>query len=134
MGGINARLETIVIANPVECVDKFEDVLAKAMTAFDEFTNKNPPDNEAALGNIEGAVGDLEATFNDNECSNPGKLTNLMKDLAGIAREVVNQAIEEASGDTTDAEAARDAGNDHRTADEYKDAVSKYKDALSKLP
>ena len=56
---IIVRLQEIVDDNPGECADKVEDALAKAQTALDEL-NKTPPGNQAALGNIEGSVGDLE--------------------------------------------------------------------------
>ncbi len=103
-----------------------------------EEVNKTPPDNQAALGNIEGAVGDLEAAFNDGDCADPAELTDLMDDLAAIARAVALQAIEEAilqggdPGDISDAQDSLAEGDALRAAGQYKDAVSKYKDALSK--
>ncbi len=58
-------LNTIIQANPnTPLADKTEDGLATVLTAIEEL-EKTPPDNQAAVGNIEGAVGDLEAAVQD---------------------------------------------------------------------
>ncbi len=128
MAGIIVRLQACINDNPGDCADKVEDALAKAQTALAEF-NKTPPDNQAALGNIEGTVGDLEAAL--GICPDPDKLTDLMVDLTAIARAVAVEAIDEA-GNPSDALDSLSEGDDLRDEGKYKDAVSKYKDALAK--
>ena len=46
---------------------------------------KTPPNNQAALGNIEGAVGDLEAAIGLDSAQDE-VLTDAMDALAGVAR------------------------------------------------
>ncbi|MDJ0835678.1 MAG: hypothetical protein QNK37_04125 [Acidobacteriota bacterium] len=127
---IIARLQAVIAANPGKCTDKVEDALAGADTALDEMLK---PDQEAALGNLEGVEGDLEAAYDEEECNDPSELVSLMDDIAAIARYVVVTAVEEASGNTGDAEDSLAEGDDYRAEGKYKDAVAKYKDALSKL-
>lgn len=136
---IVARLQAVIAANPGACADKVEDALAGVVTALEEFL-KTPPDDEAALGNLEGVVGDLEAAFDDGNCLDPDELEALMNDLAGIARAVAVVAIEDAitqggdPGDIGDAQDSRAEGDALRDAGQHKDAVSKYKDAVAKAP
>ncbi len=116
--------------------DMADDAIAKIETAKDELV-KDPPDNQAAAGNIEGAIGDIQAAVDSGDLAaatgNP-----LMDQLADIARQLAQDAIDEAianSGDPdkiSEAEASLAKGDAHRTLDDYKDAVNKYKDALSK--
>ena len=116
--------------------DKLQDALDKLQTALDEL-NKESPDNQAALGNIEGAIGDLEAAVND-ELLDAETGNDLMDQLAGIARQLAEDAIAQAvdnSGDPDkieEAETSRDDGDALRASGDYKDAVNKYKDALAK--
>jgi len=57
------ELQYIVDLNPGTAVaDKIEDVVAKAQTAMIEL-KKSPPDYPAALGNLDGAKGDLQAAI-----------------------------------------------------------------------
>ena len=106
-------------------------------TAIDEL-NKTPPDNQAAMGNIEGAVGDIEASIGLGTATEDAALTNLMDDLAGIARQIASDAIDAAiarSGDATkilDAQLSLADGDPLRASGDFKDAVNKYKDALAK--
>jgi hypothetical protein len=59
------ELQYIVDTNPGTAVaDKVEDVVAKARTAIIEL-KKSPPDYPAAFGNLEGAMGDLQAAIKD---------------------------------------------------------------------
>ena len=77
-------LQSIVDANPgTPLADKIEDVVAKVQTALDEL-NKIPPDIPAALGNIEGALGDLDAAKEIDPAQGP-TLTDLMDQLSGVA-------------------------------------------------
>ena len=61
-----------------------------------------------------------------------------MDQLAGIARQVATDALDEAiaqsgdPGEINDAQQALNEGDGLRTSEAFKDAVNKYKDALSK--
>ena len=98
---------------------------------------RQPSSKKAALGNIEGAVGDLEAALGVENCSDPDELEALTEDLAGIARAVASGAIEKAIalggdlGDVGAAQASQADGDVLRAAEQYKDAVGKYKDAVA---
>ena len=99
--------------------------------------NKDPSDNQAAAGNIEGAIGDLEAAI--NEGLDPVVGAEIMDALAGITRQLAENAIDTAndtpgsdSGEISDAEQSLADGDALRTSGDYKDAANKYKDALSK--
>lgn len=130
-------VQAIVDASPgTDVEDKLEDVVAKLDTVVEEF-NKTPPDNQAALGNMEGAVGDLEAAVDDGLIS-AAEGNDLMDQLAAIARQVTQNAINAAiaargdAGDISDATASLAEGDTLRDDGAYKDAVAEYKDALSK--
>ena len=116
--------------------DKVADAAAKAQTALMEL-DKTPPDNQAALGNIEGAVGELEAAI--NEGLDTAQANALMDQLLAIARQIVMTALDQAialgSADPSvieEAEMFLDDGDALRDVGDFKDAVNKYKDALSK--
>ena len=82
------QLRDIVDANPGSpLADKVEDAAAKAYTALEELA-KTPPDDQAAVGNIEGAIGDLEAAVADG-LLDPGHGNQLMDQLAGIVSQLV---------------------------------------------
>ena len=110
--------------------DEAEDVIAKLGTAVEEL---DKPDNQAALGSIEDAVGELESAGLD-----PDVGFALMDQLAGIAREIAAQAIDEAiacdptNSDIADAQQVLNDGDELRATDAFKDTVNKYKDALAK--
>ena len=137
---LEANIDTlldIVDANPgTPLADKLEDALAQVQTALDELA-KEPPDNQAALGNIEGAVGDIEAAVNDG-LLDATEGTDLMDQLAGAARQLAEEALNEAiaqggdPGVIADAQQALDDGDTLRASGAFKDAVNKYKDALAK--
>ena len=130
-------LQTIIDENlgtPLE--DKLQDVLDSLQTALDEL-NKTPPDNQPAMGNIEGAMGDLEAAINEGPVPVSG--AELMDTLAGIARHLAVNAIVEAiatpgsdPGEISDAQQSLTDGDLLRTSGDFKDAVNKYKDVLAK--
>ncbi len=129
-----AELQQVVNDNPnTPFADKLEDAIAKLQTAIIDL-NKTPRDNQAAAGNLEGAVGDLLAAFNEGLLEDP----QLMDQLAGVARRMavntINWAIDE-EGDTTvisDAQQFLQQGDQFRASGAFKDAVAKYKDALAK--
>ncbi|MDJ0839342.1 MAG: S8 family serine peptidase [Acidobacteriota bacterium] len=127
---IIARLEAVIAANPGDCTDKVEDVLSGVETALEEFLK---PDYEAFIGNIEGAVGDLEAAVEENNCNDPAELNDLLNALADAAVAVALQEINNASGNIRDALESLAEGDAERGAGEFKDAVAKYKDVLGKL-
>ena len=115
--------------------DKLEDVIDKLQVAPEELA-KTPPDNQAAIGNIEGAVGEIEAAVKDG-LLNSGEGTQLMDQLAGIARNIAAGAVDQAiagGGDPSkidDAQLALGEGDALRASEAFRDAVNKYKDALS---
>lgn len=81
------KLRGIVDDNPGSPVaDKVEDAAAKANTALGEL-EKTPRDNQAAAGNIEGAIGDLEAAVADG-LLDPGNGNRLIDQLASIIRQL----------------------------------------------
>ncbi len=81
------KLQGIVDDNPGSPVaDKVEDAAAKANTALGEL-EKTPSDNQAAAGNIEGAIGDLEAAVTDG-LLDPGHGNRLIDQLANIIRQL----------------------------------------------
>ena len=130
-------LQDIVDNDPgAPLADKLEDAIVKLQTALDEFNN-TPPDNQSAVGDLEGAVGDIEAAINEGLDLMQG--IELMDQLAGIARQVATDALDQAiarGADPTvvaDAQQALDDGDFLRASGAFfKDAVNKYKDALAK--
>ena len=134
---VTVDLQEIVDNNPgTPLADKVEDALAKAQTALEEL-NKTPPDNQAAAENIEGSVGDLEAALGLDPAQDPA-VTDLMDQLASIARQLAADATSEAfaqGGDTAKINEAQQAlanGDALRALGAFKDAVNKYKEALAK--
>ncbi len=80
--------------------DMADDAIAKLETAKDELA-KDPPDNQAAAGNIEGAIGDIQAAVDSGDLA-AATGNRLMDQLAGIVRQFAQDAIYEAivySGD-----------------------------------
>jgi hypothetical protein len=132
------RLQAIVSANPGACRDKVEDALYSTKIVLRK-VSRTPPRNVGALGTLEGAVGDLEAAYDDGACSDPGELSELLDDLVNSARAMAMQIIAEAisnggsNGDIRDAQKAFSEGEAFRAAGKHKDAVAKYKDAVSKV-
>ncbi len=114
--------------------DKLEDALQSCQTALTEF-NKTPPDNQAVMGNIEGVIGDIETAIGLDPTQDAA-LTNLMDDLAGIARQLASDAINAATaGDPViiaDAQQSLADGDALRALGQFKNAANEYKDALAK--
>jgi hypothetical protein len=54
-----------------EIADKVEDAVVKLNDGLSELV-KTPPDRQASLGNIEGAVGELEAAVKDGLLDSQG--------------------------------------------------------------
>ena len=131
------ELQEIVDNNPdTPLAAKLNNAIANLITALQEL-NKTPPDNQAAVGNIEGAVGDLEAAVTDG-LLDAVQGAQLMDPLAGIARQLavnaLNEAIDREGGATAIADAQQFLadGDALRTSGAFKDAVNKYKDVLAK--
>jgi hypothetical protein len=136
IASISDQVQAIVASAPGSpLADKVEDVRDKFRVAVVEL-NKTPPDNQAAVGNIEGAVGDVQAAVDDGVLD-PALGDLLMDQLAGVAKQIASNAIEQATaggGDSdkiADAVMARADGDALLASPTYKDAVNKYKDAVS---
>ncbi len=139
--GVSDDLTAIINANPsTTLAAKLGDAQASVETAVEELAQE-PPDNQAAVGNFEGAVGSICDAVND-EGLDPGEGTQLMDVLAGIARQLAVEAIDEAiaaggnEDDIAEAQASLDIGDVLRmmasgACDLFKDAVDEYKNALS---
>ena len=134
---ICAQLQDIVNNNPgTPLADKIEDAKAKTQTAVNEL-NKEPADNQAAIGNIEGAVGDLEVAVNAG-LFDPEEGAQLMDQLAGIARQIAADALAQAidgGGNPTiiaEAQQALADGDALRISGAFKDAINNYKVGLTK--
>ena len=122
--------------------DKLGDAVASLETASEEL-NKEPPDSQAAVGNIEGAVGSICDAVSD-EGLDPVEGAALMDNLAGIARQLAVDAIDEAIAVGGDAGEIQEAMDFLAEADSLRElataemcelfriAISAYKDALAK--
>ena len=138
--GIQAQidvLEAFIQTNPgTPLADKLDDAVAKLKTAQVELA-KTPPDNQAAMGNLEGAVGDLESAVQDGLLT-PGQGTRIMDALTEVARQLAVGALLVATAqggdpsDISDAQQSLANGDVLRAAGAFKAAVAQYKDALSK--
>ena len=122
--------------NPgTELEDKITDVQDSVQKALDEL-NKTALHYQTAMGEIEGIVGDLEATIGLEPTVDP-VLLDLMYQLTGVARHLATHAIDEAivGGGLVDkiaeAEQSLADGDALRASGDFKDAVNKYKDAVS---
>ena len=133
------NLEHIIICNPdTPVADKLEDALAKVQVALKELT-KTPPDHAAAMGSIEGTVGDIEAAVEDG-LLDPVLGTQLMDQLAGIANQLATGAMDQAIAQgcelTTNsalagAVEALAEGDALRGLGAFTDAVKRYKEAVA---
>lgn len=125
-----------------DLADKAEDAMAKLESAGQELA-KQQPDDQAAAGNLEGAIGDLEAAVRD-KCFDPATGIGVMDDLAAISRQLATRSLDagfsyggerdemrQARNELARGDALRAAGRRGRL-DAFKQAAAKYKDALSK--
>ena len=138
--GVSDILQAIVDNNPgTALADKLEDVIASLQVVLEELIKSG---NEAAVGNIEGAVGSLDVGELEDAVED-GLIdatlgAQLMDILAWIAQQMAIEALDQAiaqggnPSDIADAEEALEDGNGLRGEGAYKDAVNKYKDALAK--
>jgi len=113
-----------------------EDKLNSAQSMIDDAIGKIGSDNQDAVSKIEGAEGDVEAAENEGLDPDDGKI--VMDDLAGVARQIARDEIDQGIAGACDGSLIDDAiealseGDSLRASESYKDAVSKYKDAVSK--
>ena len=140
---VTENLQEIINDNPgTPLADKLADALDSVETALEEL-DKEPPDNQAAVGNLEGAVGSIcDAVLDEGFDAAQGTL--LMDNLAGVARQLAVDAINAAiamGGDPIEigeAEMFLAEGDAFRAlgvagdCEAFKDAISAYKDALAK--
>jgi len=130
-----ARLEQLLADHPTAAADKIEDVLAKLLNAHFALT-KDPPDHQAAAGNVKGAVGDLEAALKDGLLDIAQGLRQ-MDVLTYATRMLATDAIDAAVAAGADPEKMAEAGEYLILGDEYwinlafKDAVDSYKNVLA---
>jgi len=132
---VSEALSDIVDSNPgTPLADKIEDAMDELLTALVEL---DQPDNQAAVGNIEGAVGKLEAAVKDGLLDAEQGI-QLMDDLSATAKQLADTALDQAIAQGGDPDVINDAqqslleGDGYRADEAFKDAVNKYKDALGK--
>ena len=130
------ELQAIIAANPGKLADKVEDALEKFQSASARL-DRARPDRLAAIGNLEGAIGDLEAAVKEGLDAAQGQ--ELMKELSTVARQLAAAEINMTTANNGNARKIAEAnrslaeGDGLRAAGKFKDAVNKYKDALSKV-
>jgi hypothetical protein len=132
-----AMLRALVDDNPkTPLANKLEGALDKLEKADFELA-KTPADREAALNNIEDAIGDVEAAVEQGLLA-AARGNTIMLLLADEARSYAKVAIGEAierGGELSkivDAERRLAEGDVHLAAGAYKQAAGRYRDALSK--
>lgn len=115
---------------------KLNDALAKLDDAMVELA-KTPPDRVAALGKVEGALGELEDAVKDSGLNN-AEGTRWMDQLAGSARQLAGDALNRAiaqcpnDSETIQAQQALAQGDALRSTGKFKEAVDRYRQSLSK--
>jgi subtilisin family serine protease len=131
-----AELDAIIDDGSGPRSDKLEDARDKLRKALEEL-EKTPPARQAAMGAIEGALGDLQAAADEGHLD-ASQRTRLNDRVTGAARQLAVDAIKEASarggnaGKIAEANGALAEGDAQRDAGNFKSAVAKYKDALAK--
>lgn len=137
------KIENLIDADPdSDLAAKAQDAIEKLEDAVVELS-KTPPDEQAAAGNIEGAIGELEAAVKDGVLDLATGIA-FMNDLVGISRTLATDAVALAVNEGGDAKDIKDAEKFLAKADKlrakgqagkfrkFKDAANFYKDALSK--
>jgi prepilin-type N-terminal cleavage/methylation domain-containing protein len=132
---VNDSLCDIADNNPgTPLADKIEDAADKLAAALTEL---GIPDNQAAAGNIEGAVEELEVAVDDGLLDAEQGIPH-MDDLSAAARQMADTAVNQATAQGGDPDSINEAqqymlqGDQFRQNQAFKDAVNKYKDALAK--
>lgn len=135
LGDVAGDLAAILVAIPGTSSNKLEHALTEVEAALQKL-QLTPPDWKGALGDLKGAVGDLERAVENGLPGADG--TALMNQIAGVARLVAEQAIEEArtrggdAGKITKAEQSLTDGDAARAAGQFKDAVAEYTQAVAR--
>jgi hypothetical protein len=129
-------LQDIIDSNPsAPQADNISDARDKAQVAAIEL-GKEPPDNQAAAGYVERAVGGLEAATADG-LLDPDQGALIMDVLVGVNRQLAVDALDEAFSQQADsakiAEAEQELaeGDVLRAEALFGDAAAAYKDALA---
>lgn len=137
LGGVLAELDDLLEAHPgTPLADKIEDARASTQSALDKLT-RTPSDRQGATGEIEGAVGDLQAAVKARLLAR-ARGNGLMDRLAVAARLLAEAALAEAKAASGKPAALRKAqralakGDVLKAAGACRSAVKRYKDALSK--
>lgn len=125
-----------------ELADKAEDALDKLEAARREL-DERPADEQAVAGNLEGAIGDLEAAVEDGCFDTPTGIA-LMDDLAAVSRYLASRTLRQAlrhggkrdeiraaRQDLARGDALRGSGRRGRLV-AFKQAVNEYRGAQSK--
>lgn len=135
------EFQNIIDNNPgTPLADKVQGAQASAQTAINEL-NKTPPDNQAAAGNIEGAIGSLEDAIKDDGLD-PVQGEQLINQLLDVSRQIAVNAINTANntpgsdaGKISSANAAVVNGDLLRTPPtlfgDFKNAAAEYKAAIA---
>jgi len=133
---VSADLESIITDNPeTSFADKLEVANEKVESALDELS-KIPPNNQDAVSLIESGIGEIEAAVSEGLDENTGN--GLMDELAGVAKQIAQDTIDQGitgacdGGIINDAEIALSEGDSLRAEYSFKDAASKYNNSLSK--
>ncbi len=89
--------QALAAGDPLRTSGDFKDAVSKYKDALSEAEDAlPPPDNQAVMGAIEGAVGDLETVIGLEPAVDP-VLLDLMDQLAGVARQLAATAIDAAN-------------------------------------
>jgi hypothetical protein len=114
--------------------DKLEDVVEKLDKALAKLA-LSPPDRQGAAGELEGAVGDIDAAVRSGLLSRADG-DAVMTEIAEAARVLAEDAIADVQGGNAaklaEAQSALAAGDARLAAGRFKEAVALYKDAISK--
>ena len=126
-----------IVADPStdpDLADRVQDAIAELQDALDEL-NETPPDNADAVGSIGNSVEELQDAI--DEGLDPTQATQLMDQLAGIARQIAVDAIDQAASTPgSDPDAIQEAqdllaeGDTLRVAGAFEDAVEIFEEAV----
>lgn len=128
-------IEEILPTVSEDVADKLEDVLEGLEEALDELS-ENPPDIADAIDEIQDAAKEIEKAIKKG--LDPSIGTALLQVLAGVARDLAVEAINDAiarggdPGDIAEAQEKLAEGDALRDAGEYADAINQYEKAADK--
>jgi hypothetical protein len=127
---------TALAAQPGPLGDKAEDALAKVQAAIAKL-NRSRPERVGALGELEGAAGDIQAAVNSRllTAAQARPVLDLITGAAWlVALDARDRAIARGGRPSKIAEANTSItqGNQRWAARRHKDAIARYKDAVAK--